>query len=775
MNFKLNRTRHLRCGLVTGISLALLLCHIGLRAQVTFNTVVTGDSRTGSVQAEVLNAAHGTGAAYYRVPDRSLYCIAADAAGNIAFSDSISKICRIDGTHVIAWNAGGAATALAVDQSGGFLYAAITPVQSNYTVSAFPSTTQLTIPIQSSAALVGAFIRGAGITGGTGISNTFVIVQSGSGYTDLITSKPFTGTVGNYDIRKSVISRFIWSDNGANTSVGYFVGKALNTSTNTILNIPLISSGDLVYLNGATTRSAAYFATIGGIALDPCGNLYYTDKENNVVRKISVQQVSGTATAASTTLTLSATPNAAVQKGDLISGVGIPADTYINNISGTTLTLSAATTSAVGGSSGLVIITGVSDVAGTFGTAGNLGNGAVALNALLSGPSGLAFDQTGDLFVQDSRNLSVRKIAAPVGVASMISALNTSGVALSAYTTGLSCDSSGNVFVSDNGPSAQKILKISSAGTVTVAAGNGPLTVASSTTTSGSATVSSASGFGLVTPGMYIRGTGIPLGTKVLSVGSASSVTLTGNATVSGIITTIFSTRDSSATAVDSSYLDNPMGLIVNAAGDQVTYLERGMNLIRSVTMEPAAFLRAASPVPMSYTVQLKNESTVGLRWSATLKDKHSFFTIERSADGNYFSKIAQIPAKSLDQSDYELLDEKPLKGLNYYRLNLNDHKGGVKDVGTKSVQIKDTQTITLYPNPSNGGGFSIRFSANDDVDPTLGLLVTITRTFGKQVYSGQIAKTADGVYQIRLSYRLAPGIYAVQLNGRVTKKLMVQ
>lgn len=72
---------------------------------------------------------------------------------------------------------------------------------------------------------------------------------------------------------------------------------------------------------------------------------------------------------------------------------------------------------------------------------------------------------------------------------------------------------------------------------------NSTVNVASCTTTSGSATVTTSASFsGLVVAGVRVTGTGIAADTRVSAVGSATSLTLSQNATASGTVTLTFTT-----------------------------------------------------------------------------------------------------------------------------------------------------------------------------------------------------------------------------------------
>ena len=91
-------------------------------------------------------------------------------------------------------------------------------------------------------------------------------------------------------------------------------------------------------------------------------------------------------------------------------------------------------------------------IAGT-GTPGMAGNGGPALYAQLSYPAGLALDRAGNLYIADSGNRRVRRLAAGV-----LSTLNVP-VTLE-LPTGLAFDAAGNLYIADRG----RIVKLSLSG-----------------------------------------------------------------------------------------------------------------------------------------------------------------------------------------------------------------------------------------------------------------------------------------------------------------------
>jgi hypothetical protein len=127
----------------------------------------------------------------------------------------------------------------------------------------------------------------------------------------------------------------------------------------------------------------------------------------------------------------------------------------------------------------------ISTVAGGGGASGidGFGDGGPATSALLSGPSDLAVDGTGNLFIADSYHGLVRKVDAVTGFISVVAGGGTSagtdglgdgGPATKAFLvnpSGIALDASGNLFIADTGHAMVRKVDLSS--TISVVAGSG--------------------------------------------------------------------------------------------------------------------------------------------------------------------------------------------------------------------------------------------------------------------------------------------------------------
>ena len=90
---------------------------------------------------------------------------------------------------------------------------------------------------------------------------------------------------------------------------------------------------------------------------------------------------------------------------------------------------------------------------------------------------------------------------------------------------------------------------------------------------------------------------------------------------------------------------------------------------------------------------------SVDLQWETTYEPDNEGFHIERSPDGNDWAVIGeQAP---LESNLYELTDEDPLPGENYYRVRQTDFDGTTTYSPVKVVTFTgEVARISVFPNP---------------------------------------------------------------------------
>ncbi len=179
------------------------------------------------------------------------------------------------------------------------------------------------------------------------------------------------------------------------------------------------SSGD----GGAA--ASALFNGIGGVTIDSVGNLYIADSNNNEVREVpanaaptapmapnDVYSVAGTGAAGTSGDNAQATE--AEFSDPVSSAVDASGNVYVADETNSRVQEIAGTTHSQWGISMTAgdVYTIAGSAAGSFGTSGD---GGAATSALLDGPSGVAVDAAGDLYIADQENNRIQEIAAATG------------------------------------------------------------------------------------------------------------------------------------------------------------------------------------------------------------------------------------------------------------------------------------------------------------------------------------------------------------------------
>ena len=254
--------------------------------------------------------------------------------------------------------------------------------------------------------------------------------------------------------------------------------------------------------------NAARLASPHGVAVDAQGNVYIADTGNDRVREVtSAGRIStfvetpapgGIAVDGQGNVLVAATDDERVLK---VSQAGVTTTVAGTGQAGYSGDGGPATSAALDGPSAVAVGPGgsvyiadtgndrvrriapdgtIATVAGTGGR-GFSGDGGGATAATLAGPAGLTVDARGDLYIADVLNNRVRKVA-PDGTMTTLAGSGRRGrsgdggrATAAALDTpaGVAVDGSGNVYIADAGNA--RVRRVSPAGTITTVAGGGTM------------------------------------------------------------------------------------------------------------------------------------------------------------------------------------------------------------------------------------------------------------------------------------------------------------
>jgi len=242
--------------------------------------------------------------------------------------------------------------------------------------------------------------------------------------------------------------------------------RIVSVTATGVLSI-VAGTGEPGFTGDGADATQAQLSSPAGVAVDSLGDLYIADRWNSRVRKIDAGGVISTI-AGSGVSGYSGDGGAATS-----ASLNNPVDVKVNGLGDIYVTDSSNNRIRKVAADGTI-----STYAGT-GVAGFSGDGGAATNARLNGPAGLAINDVGDLFVADMSNYRVRKIAAGTGVITTVAGTGTpgnsgdGGAATSAKLVspiGIELDGAGNLYIADS--SNNCIRKVAANGIISTVAGS---------------------------------------------------------------------------------------------------------------------------------------------------------------------------------------------------------------------------------------------------------------------------------------------------------------
>jgi uncharacterized protein (TIGR03437 family) len=602
--------------------------------------------------------------------------------------------------------------------------------------------------------------------------------------------------------------------------------------------------------NGAATR--AQLAYPAGIALDRNGALYIADSQNHLIRKVAGGVISSYARAVTPTgmvidgfgtlyvadpgagqiLAFPANaPPAAYASGALDLTFGADGYLYASQVT-TVVRVSFAGVSPIvagggslasgdGGAATNALLNHPSGVAGDAlgniyiadrdnhrirkvaldgtittiagtGIAGNLGDGGLATQAQLNGPSSITLDANGNLYIADTGNHRIRKIS-PAGV---IVAAPFTGLPSPVYAL---ADSTGNVYVADTGLGA--ILKRTPAGTITQLAANlgspggfaldssgnfyfaevkakrvSKLDILGNLTTIADGVWNAPTGIALGSSGdLFVSDSGLERLLRVDSTGSVTIVAGTGAAGLAG---------DGSDAA--NAQLNSPSGLAIDPFG-AIYVADLDNNRVRKLTPQSSGII---APLTLINAVNAASLQPGPVAPGMLLDVTGTGLTAADAANIQIlFQADSQTPIAaqilSIDANRIELRVPTPIAGANSVAIQVLNKTvlvaqiaapvadavpGVFADASGQALALNEDGTLNSAANPAARGSILVLFGTGEGVSG-LPVSVNIGGYTADVLYAGPVAGY-PGLLQVNArmpSGYIGPGIYGIAIGVGTT------
>lgn len=249
--------------------------------------------------------------------------------------------------------------------------------------------------------------------------------------------------------------------------------------------------------------------------------------------------------------------------------------------------------------------------------------------------------------------------------------------------------------------------------------------------------------------------------------GSASSATytVTVNKTTIGLVDNVVFNFLGTYIA-PSGYRSN------EAIGDAMVGFSNGYNNQNILTYNT---YNSILPVKLVGFKAVKESSVVRLNWTVAQETNIENYQVQRSKDGINFTTIQTIQARNQSgyQPNYSITDASPMKGVNYYRLSINENgRKEMSGVATVTMnQAGNNFTINYTPGSTR---LNIKLIGLDAGNYS----VSVVNAGGQVLQSMRLAHDgSEANKEINLKGGLSKGIYRVVLlndNNRSSQAFMV-
>ena len=172
----------------------------------------------------------------------------------------------------------------------------------------------------------------------------------------------------------------------------------------------------------------------------------------------------------------------------------------------------------------------------------------------------------------------------------------------------------------------------------------------------------------------------------------------------------------------------------------------------------------AALPIELTYFDAKNGGNSTKISWQTASEKNNAHFNIQRSRDGQNFTRIGQVKSIGNSQTaqNYQFTDDSNLQGVNYYRLEQVDFDGTTALSAVKSVFVGKSGQWVLANTVTNN---VLTLSNSRDTEGPV--LATISDATGRLVQQINVGTTHSATIDVT---QLTTGHYFVRIGNETLR-----
>ena len=171
------------------------------------------------------------------------------------------------------------------------------------------------------------------------------------------------------------------------------------------------------------------------------------------------------------------------------------------------------------------------------------------------------------------------------------------------------------------------------------------------------------------------------------------------------------------------SRYDGTTWTVVSGGGDNTA--NTASSIFNAFSPFAVGELNTVLPVRFTSIKAVYQQGKNIISWQVQQDKNADTYSIERSANGNEFTGIGNVVARTGAVMNYVYNDEKPLAGISYYRIKASNTDGSIQysNIVAVDARVKGSNELSVYPNPVKAGSLNLQLKGMDKAAYSLRLI----------------------------------------------------